>query len=74
MTSDVIDQAIENLIDHYDIDADAAFASSRRLSTRNQEPVTDVARRLIETYNAPTKDSSRGHAGGGSMIGRRPRV
>jgi AmiR/NasT family two-component response regulator len=50
MTSDVIDQAIENLIDRYDIHADAALALITRLSTHNQQPVTDVARRLISTY------------------------
>jgi AmiR/NasT family two-component response regulator len=47
MTSDVIDQAIQNLMDRYDIDADAALALITRLSTHNQQPVTDVARRLI---------------------------
>ena len=58
MTSDVIDQAIENLIDRDDVDADATLALIRRLSTHNHQSVTDVARRLIGTYNAPTKPTS----------------
>jgi hypothetical protein len=49
MTSDVIDQAIKKLIDRYDIDADAALALITRLSTHAQEPVTELARRLIGT-------------------------
>jgi len=49
MTSDVIDQAIENLINRYDIDVDAALALITRLSTHNQQSVTDVARQLNET-------------------------
>ena len=55
MTSDVTDQAIENLIDRYHIDADAELALITRLSTHNQQPVTDVARRLIGTYKPTDK-------------------
>ena len=53
MTSDVVEQAIENLIDRYDIDA--ALALITRLSAHNQQPVTDVARRLIGTYKPTDK-------------------
>ena len=55
MTSDVVEQAIENLIDRYHIDADAELALDTRLSTHNQQPVTDVARRLIGTYKRTDK-------------------
>jgi ANTAR domain len=73
MTSDVIDQAIEKLIDRYDIDADAALALITRLSTHSQQPVSDVARRLSAHTNAPTKDSSSRDEGGGRVNGRTPR-
>ncbi len=56
---DVITQATELVMRRYNIDADAARALVRQLSTHQQQPVTDVARTLIAKFSAPpTADTS----------------
>jgi hypothetical protein len=71
MTSDVVEQAIENLIDRYDIDA--ALALITRLSAHNQQPVTDVARRRVGTTQTHRQQTGRVgmRAGVGFMDGHR---
>lgn len=54
MSDDVISRAIVLTMLRCDIDADAAEALVRQLSTQQQQPMTVVARALIAKFSAPT--------------------
>ena len=60
---DVITQATALVMRRYNIDADAAQALVRQLSTHQQLPITDVAHALIARFSTPTSaDTPRAEA------------